>query len=69
MDSFIKLEKFIKLEQSNYETCEKLEQLRALENGIKIGVCVSDEIPLSVDIKDVLEKANIYFSKICGIRA
>jgi len=63
------LEKFIKLEQSNYEICEKLEQLRALENGMKIGVCVSDEIPLSVDTKDDLEKANLYYSKMCGIRA
>ena len=63
------MDSFIKLEQSNYETCEKLEQLRALENGMKIGVCVSDEIPLSVDTKDDLEKANLYYSKMCGIRA
>ena len=63
------LEKFIKLEQSNYEICEKLEQLRALENGMKIGVCISDEIPLSVDTKEDLEKANLYYSKICGFMA
>ncbi|MBA2629278.1 MAG: hypothetical protein H0U78_04495, partial [Rickettsiaceae bacterium] len=63
------LEKFIKLKQSNYEICEKLEQLRALENGMKIGVCVSDEVPLSVDTKEDLEKANLYYSKMCGIMA
>jgi 3-deoxy-manno-octulosonate cytidylyltransferase (CMP-KDO synthetase) len=56
------LEKFIKLEQSEYELCEKLEQLRALENGMKIGVCISAEIPISVDTKEDLEKANLYYS-------
>ncbi len=58
------LEKFIKLEQSEYELCEKLEQLRALENGMKIGVCISNEIPISVDTKEDLEKANLYYSRL-----
>ncbi len=57
------LEKFIKLERSKYEICEKLEQLRALENGMKIGVCVSSEIPISVDTREDLEKANLYYSE------
>lgn len=57
------LEKFIKLERSKYEVCEKLEQLRALENGMKIGVCISSEIPISVDTREDLEKANLYYSQ------
>ncbi len=57
------LEKFIQLDRSKYEVCEKLEQLRALENGMKIGVCVSSEIPISVDTREDLEKANLYYSE------
>ena len=57
------LEKFIKLKKSKYEICEKLEQLRALENGMKIGVCVSNEIPVSVDTRRDLEKANLYYNQ------
>lgn len=55
------LEQFIQLKQSKYETCEKLEQLRALENGMKIGVCLSNEIPISVDTPQDLEKAICYY--------
>lgn len=58
------LEKFIKLEQSEYERIENLEQLRALENGMSIGVCLSDQIPISVDTPEDLEKANLYYMKL-----
>lgn len=58
------LEKFVSLPQSEYEKIEKLEQLRALENGIKIGVVFSDEIPISVDTPEDLEKARQYLSKV-----
>ena len=34
---------------SYLEKCEKLEQLRALEAGLKFGVYVVDETPQSVD--------------------
>ena len=61
------LEKFIKLEHSEYELCEKLEQLRALENGMKIGICISGEIPISVDTEEDLEKANLHYSKIISM--
>ena len=37
------LEKFISLETGILENCEKLEQLRALENGISIYAVVTDE--------------------------
>lgn len=55
------LTQFIDLEQSNYEKCEQLEQLRALENGMKIGICISNEIPISVDTPDDLKKAAMYY--------
>jgi 3-deoxy-manno-octulosonate cytidylyltransferase (CMP-KDO synthetase) len=57
------LEKFVSLPQSECEKIEKLEQLRALENGIKIGVVFSNEIPISVDTPEDLEKARQYLSK------
>ncbi len=37
------------LEPSPLERCEGLEQLRALENGIRIRVLIIDEAPLGVD--------------------
>lgn len=43
--------------QSPLEKLEKLEQLRALENGVNIHVGIVDEVPLSVDTQEDLEKA------------
>ncbi|MDG1436354.1 MAG: 3-deoxy-manno-octulosonate cytidylyltransferase [Rickettsiaceae bacterium] len=54
------LEKFVNLPQGECEKLEKLEQLRALEFGMKIGVCLSDEIPISVDTPEDLKKAQEY---------
>lgn len=51
------LEKFVKLPPSTLEQREKLEQLRALEAGMKIGVAVVNTIPLGVDTPEHLEKA------------
>lgn len=48
------LEKFVKLAPSNLEKRESLEQLRALENDMKIFVEVVDAHPLSVDTPDDL---------------
>lgn len=58
------LEKFVHLEQSKGETTEQLEQLRALDNGMSIGVCYSNEVPISVDTPEDLAKARDYFAKI-----
>jgi len=58
------LEKFIKMEQGNYERSEKLEQLRALEAGMSIGVCLSQEVPISVDTQDDLIKAQAYYKTL-----
>ena len=49
------LEKFIKLQPSILEQRESLEQLRALENGMKIIVKLVDAHPLSVDTQEDLE--------------
>lgn len=39
------------------ESLEKLEQLRYLENGVKIKMVLTDESPVSIDIPEDLEKA------------
>jgi 3-deoxy-manno-octulosonate cytidylyltransferase (CMP-KDO synthetase) len=57
------LEKFVSLEQSANEKVESLEQLRALDNGMTIGVCYSKEIPISVDTKEDLEKARVFIAQ------
>ncbi len=50
------LEKFVSFEASILEKREKLEQLRALENDMKIAVEIVDSYPHSVDTKEDLEK-------------
>ena len=57
------LAKFVNLAQSEYEKTEHLEQLRALENGMRIGVCLTDQIPISVDTKADLENAIRYYEQ------
>ena len=50
------LEKFISLKQSSNELKFKLEQLRALDNNIKIDVVFGNSIPIGVDTnEDYLE--------------
>lgn len=51
------LERFVKLPQAPLEKREKLEQLRALENGMRIDVAIVDAVPLGVDTPADLEKA------------
>lgn len=56
------LEKLSHLEQAPLENTEKLEQLRALENGISIGITIVDDYQsLSVDTEQDLEKARKIF--------
>lgn len=55
------LRKFVELEPSPLEKREKLEQLRALEAGMTIAVARVDEVPLSVDTPQDLEKARAWF--------
>ncbi|NQU59576.1 MAG: 3-deoxy-manno-octulosonate cytidylyltransferase [Rhodospirillales bacterium] len=51
------LETFVKLPPGNLERQEKLEQLRALENGMRIDVRLVDTVPLGVDTPADLERA------------
>jgi len=53
------LEKFICLPTSLLEKREKLEQLRALEAGIRIGVEIVDTIPDGVDTQEDLDRVRI----------
>ena len=51
------LEKFVSLPPSANEMREKLEQLRAMDAGMRIDVAVVDTVPLGVDTPEGLEKA------------
>ncbi|MGE4373679.1 MAG: 3-deoxy-manno-octulosonate cytidylyltransferase [Xanthobacter sp.] len=51
------LERFVALPPSVLEQREKLEQLRALEAGMRIDVAVVDTVPLGVDTQAHLERA------------
>ena len=51
------LVRFVSLPVSPLEEREKLEQLRALEAGMHIELARIDEVPLSVDTPDDLERA------------
>jgi len=51
------LERFVKLPPSPLEMRERLEQLRALEAGMRIDVAIVDTVPLGVDTPQDLERA------------
>jgi len=46
------LEKFINLDQTKNEIKNRLEQLRALDNNIKINVALAESSPIGVDTKE-----------------
>ena len=43
------LERFVKLDQSENEIKKKLEQLRVMDNGIKINVALANSSPIGID--------------------
>jgi 3-deoxy-manno-octulosonate cytidylyltransferase (CMP-KDO synthetase) len=51
------LERFVALPPSPLEQREKLEQLRALEAGMRIDIILVDDVPLGVDTPEDLERA------------
>src|SRR5271168_5348128 len=51
------LERFVKLPPSPLEEREKLEQLRALEAGMRIDVAIVEAVPLGVDTPEDLARA------------
>ena len=57
--------KMTELSQSTYEQAESLEQLRALQNGMKIKTSVVDFVPVGIDTAEDLEKfKSIILAKI-----
>lgn len=51
------LQRFVSLPQGILEKREKLEQLRALENGMRIDCALVDTVPLGVDTSADLDRA------------
>ncbi|THF47154.1 3-deoxy-manno-octulosonate cytidylyltransferase [Allorhizobium terrae] len=63
------LERFVKLSPSTLEKRESLEQLRALEAGMRIDVEIVKTVPLGVDTPTDLEKARaILGAKLLGAK-
>lgn len=56
------LERFVSLRPSPLEIRERLEQLRALEHGMRIDVTLVDTIPLGVDTPHDLARARQLFA-------
>ena len=52
------LARFVSLAPGVLETREKLEQLRALENGMTIACALVDTVPFGVDTPGDLERAH-----------
>lgn len=59
-----KLLEFTTLNQTDLEKYEKLEQLRMLENQMRIKVVVTDHESISVDTEEDLEMAKLYYQRI-----
>jgi 3-deoxy-manno-octulosonate cytidylyltransferase (CMP-KDO synthetase) len=57
------LRRFVALPPSTLELREKLEQLRALEAGMRIDVALVDTVPLGVDTPGDLDRARIVMAK------
>jgi len=51
------LVRFVTLKPSPLEVRERLEQLRALEDGMRIDVSIVDTVPIGVDTPEELERA------------
>lgn len=56
------LARFVALPPSPLERREKLEQLRALEAGMRIGVKLVGSVPMSVDTPDDLERVRAHLA-------
>lgn len=62
------LARFVRLKPSPLEMREKLEQLRALEAGMRIDAAVVDSVPLGVDSPADLERARQYAAREAALR-
>ena len=59
------LKKYVGYRPSPLERCEKLEQLRALEHGIKIRILTTSHRALGVDTPEDAKRIEAYFHKKC----
>lgn len=57
------LRRFVTLPESGLERRERLEQLRALEAGMRIDISIVDDLPWGVDTVDSLERAREEMSR------
>jgi len=57
------LEKFVSLPPSPLELREKLEQLRAIEHGMRIEIAIVNTAPLGVDTPESLELARKHYDQ------
>jgi len=62
------LARFVKLPPSSLELREKLEQLRALEAGMRIDVKQVASVPIAVDTPRDLEDARAAYKRLIGTR-
>jgi 3-deoxy-manno-octulosonate cytidylyltransferase (CMP-KDO synthetase) len=60
------LERFVSMPPSTLESRERLEQLRALEAGMRIDAEIVDTVPLGVDAPEDLEQARRMYGAIQG---
>jgi 3-deoxy-manno-octulosonate cytidylyltransferase (CMP-KDO synthetase) len=60
------LDRFVSLPPSALEKRERLEQLRAIEDGMRIDIIVVDDVPLGVDTPHDLERARIMLAARAG---
>ncbi len=58
--------KMTQLPQSSLEMAESLEQLRALQNGMKIMTVVVDYSPIGIDTKEDVEKFRAIVARQCS---
>ena len=56
------LERFVSLPPAMLEQRERLEQLRALEAGMRITIAIVDTVPLGVDTPADLERARAWYA-------
>lgn len=61
------LSNFVKLAVSEIEKAERLEQLRAIENGMTIEICEVKTIPISIDTSADLKKAIDYYNHLASL--
>ncbi|MBV9755108.1 MAG: 3-deoxy-manno-octulosonate cytidylyltransferase [Hyphomicrobiales bacterium] len=61
------LERYVTLPPSPLEMRERLEQLRALEAGMRIDIVLVDDVPLGVDTQEDLDRARLVLERRAAV--